>query len=148
MFLLLTEFPLPLLLPLTVHGTLPHNQRWRESTSTALSGMTSLEDELRRQLGANNALRTSLTAAEAKISDLTGRLKVDEQLSELRQAVKEGITSERVKYVCTRGVVCGCVLVLLPLHSVSSATPSVCVYRGSPFTPIRLRDRRAVRSRR
>ena len=64
--------------------------------------MTSLEDELRRQLTVNANLRATVAATEARVADLTGRLHVDEQLSELRYAVKEGITSERVKYVSGR----------------------------------------------
>ena len=92
--------------------------------------MTSLEDELRRQLTVNANLRATVAATEARVADLTGRLHVDEQLSELRYAVKEGITSERVKYVSGRGevswMVCPAFLVqLCPVGGVepSDATP-------------------------
>jgi hypothetical protein len=73
-------------------------QRWRLSTSTALAGMTSLEEEVRRQLTVNTTLRASLAAAEATVATLSVQTSADDQLQELRQAVKEGTSSERVKY--------------------------------------------------
>jgi uncharacterized protein YeeX (DUF496 family) len=59
--------------------------------------MGALEAEVLRQVRVGDSLRASLADAEARIRDLTDRVRVDEQLAELRLAVKEGITSDRVR---------------------------------------------------
>ena len=59
--------------------------------------MGALEAEVLRQVRVGDSLRASLVDAEARIRDLTDRVRVDEQLAELRLAVKEGITSDRVR---------------------------------------------------
>jgi hypothetical protein len=78
----------------------PHRaslQRWRLSTTAALDGMMGLEQEVVRQVRVNDGLRSALASAEARVRDLAERVRGDEQLAELRLAVKEGITSDRVR---------------------------------------------------
>ncbi len=71
------------------------------STPAARDGLGALEAEVLRQVRVSDGLRDALGDAEARVRDLTERLRVDEQLAELRLAVKEGITSDRVR--CVQG---------------------------------------------
>ncbi len=79
--------------------------------------MSALEEELKRQMLLNDALRMSLSVCEARLLEVQGRVEADKQLAELRQAVKEGTSSERVKYGCCRVSDCLCVFPVVALFA-------------------------------
>jgi hypothetical protein len=76
--------------------------RWRASTTLALNTVSKLEEEFRGQREAHAACKLECEELRRQLAASGERTAAVDDLSELRQAVKEGAQSDRVRSVCQR----------------------------------------------